>query len=142
MRKSIKILEVVCGSNHPDISSMYLNLGLMYQDVENFNAAIDCFMDSHYRNVALYGDCHIQVASSDQAIAHAYYLKEDFRMALDHQEKSHLILKKLLEPDSEYLQQSQRQLNQFMSLSIHQEKWKQHQKGDRALGENKPKLSE
>ena len=84
MRKSIQILEVVCGSNHPDISSMYLNLGLMYQDVENYNAAIDCFMDSHYRNVALYGDCHIQVASSNQAIAHAYYLKEDFRMALDY----------------------------------------------------------
>lgn len=72
----------------------------MYQDVEDYNAAIDCFMDSLYRNISLYGEDHIQVASSYQAIAHAYNLKQDFRMALDNQEKSHLILKKLMPDDS------------------------------------------
>jgi len=55
----------------------------MYQDIGNYNAAIDCFMDSLYRNIALYGESHIQVASCNQAIAHAYYLTGDFRMALD-----------------------------------------------------------
>jgi len=30
MHKSLKILQVVCGDNHPDISAIYLNLGLMY----------------------------------------------------------------------------------------------------------------
>lgn len=74
MHKAINILKVVAGDNHPDISSISLNLGLMYQDVENYHAAIDCFTDSLYRNIALYGDDHIQVASSNQAIAHAYYL--------------------------------------------------------------------
>ena len=59
MHKSLKILQVVCGENHPDISSIYLNLGLMYQDVENYHAAIDCYMDSLYRNIALYGAQHI-----------------------------------------------------------------------------------
>jgi hypothetical protein len=30
MNRAIKILQVVCGENHPDISSIYLNMGLMY----------------------------------------------------------------------------------------------------------------
>ena len=90
----------------------------MYQDVENYNAAIDCYMDSLFRNLALYGENHYQVASCYQAIAHAHYLKEDFRLALDNQEKSHLILKNILPADSEYVAQSQKQLNQFMHLSV------------------------
>jgi tetratricopeptide (TPR) repeat protein len=141
MHRSLKILEIVCGSNHPDISSIYLNLGMMYQDVENYNAAIDCYMDSLFRNIALYGENHYQVASCYQAIAHAHYLKEDFRMALDNQEKSHLILKNILPPESEYVVQSQKQLNQFMHLSVQQEKFRA-EKGGRAIGDNKPKLSE
>jgi protein TIF31 len=83
MNRSLSILQIVCGDNHPDISAIYLNLGLMYQDVENFHAAIDCYMDSLYRNIALYGDEHMQVASCYQAIAHSYFLLQDFRMALD-----------------------------------------------------------
>lgn len=108
MLKSLKILEVVAGSNHPDVSSIYLNLGMMYQDVENFNAAIDCYTESLYRNMALYGNDHRQVVNCYQAIAHAYYLKEDFRVALDYQEKGHMIIKKLLPEEDPYFLQSLR----------------------------------
>lgn len=100
MHKSLSILKIVCGYNHPDISSIYLNLGLMYQDVENYGAAIDCYTDSLYRNLGLYGEDHIQVASCYQAIAHAHYLNEQFKKALEHQEKSHVIIKKLMPEDS------------------------------------------
>ena len=31
----------------------------MYQDIDNYFAAIDCFMDSLSRNIALYGEFHI-----------------------------------------------------------------------------------
>lgn len=57
-------------------------------------------MDSLYRNISLYGEEHIQVAQSYQAIAYAYYQMQDFRMALDNQEKSHLMLTKLMPADS------------------------------------------
>lgn len=36
MYKSLNILKIACGEDHPDISSIYLNLGLMYQDYENY----------------------------------------------------------------------------------------------------------
>lgn len=146
MLKSLNILKVVCGDNHPDISSIYLNLGLMYQDIENYHAAIDCFMDSLYRNIALYGDSHIQVASCYQAIAHAYHNLADFRMALNYQEKSHVIIKELMPADSQYVKQSEMQLNQFMSYSVQQEKQRLLEKGQglgkRQIGENKSKMTD
>lgn len=101
----------------------------MYQDIENYHAAIDCFMDSLYRNIALYGDSHIQVASCYQAIAHAYHNLADFRMALNYQEKSHVIIKELMPADSQYVKQSEMQLNQFMSYSVQQEKQRLLEKG-------------
>jgi protein TIF31 len=69
MYRSLKILKAVCGENHPDISAIYLNLGLMYQDLENFESAILCFKESLRRNIDLYGADHIQVAQCYQAIS-------------------------------------------------------------------------
>jgi hypothetical protein len=79
-------------------------------------------MDSLYRNIALYGEEHIQVASSNEALAHAYYLMGDFRMALDFQEKSHLMISKLMPADSQYVIQSKNKLNSFMLMSVKKEK--------------------
>jgi tetratricopeptide (TPR) repeat protein len=44
MYRALSILKVSAGENHPDIAALYLNLGLMYQDFEHFQAAIDCFL--------------------------------------------------------------------------------------------------
>ena len=70
----------------------------------------------------LYGEVHLQVSTCYQAIAHAYYMMTNYRMALEYQEKSHAILKQLVPADSEYMAQSEHQLNQFMALSIQHEK--------------------
>jgi len=35
MYRSLHILKMCCGDNHPEISSTYLNLGLMYQEIDN-----------------------------------------------------------------------------------------------------------
>lgn len=83
MHRALNILKIAAGENHPDISSIYLNLGLMYQDFDHFQAAIDCFIESLYRNINLFGENHIQVASCYQAIAHAYFQLNDYRKALD-----------------------------------------------------------
>lgn len=124
MQRAIKILSQVCGDNHPDISSIYLNMGLMYQDADMMDRAISAFKESLFRNMALYGECHLQVNTCYQAIAHAYYMHENFRMALEYQEKSVQVLKTLMSPESEFVVQAKRQLDQFMHLSVQQEKEK------------------
>ena len=131
-------MQVVSGDEHPDTTSVILNLGLMYQDCDQFGAAIECFTDSLYRNIALYGNTHFQVVQCYQAIAHAYYLQENFRMALEFQEKNHELLKQLVPADSQYLLHSEQQLNNFIELSVQQEKAKQAEKaGQRSIGSNK-----
>jgi len=82
-------------------------LGLMYQDCDEFQSAIDLFTDCLYRNISLYGNSHFQVVSCYQAIAHAYYLQENYRMALEYQEKNHDLLKQLVPADSQYLLHSE-----------------------------------
>lgn len=61
---------------------------------------------------------------------------QDFKSALEHQEKCHLIAKQVLPEDSEYLTNSKMQLNKFMQLSIAKEKQKVLEKGSREFGEN------
>jgi tetratricopeptide (TPR) repeat protein len=84
MYRALSILKVSAGENHPDIAALYLNLGLMYQDFEHFQAAIDCFLESLYRNLQIFGERHLQVVSCYQAIAHAHYQLGDYRKALDY----------------------------------------------------------
>jgi len=134
MYRSLSILKVVCGANHPDISSLYLNLGLMYQDIENYQAALDCYLESLYRNIALFGEEHLQVASCYQAIAGAYYNLGDYRKALEHQEKAHHILVKIPTEEA-YIKQSQLQMDQYTKLSVWSEKQKSSDK--RPIGSNK-----
>jgi len=101
---------VVSGDDHPDTTSVILNLGLMYQDCDQSAAAVDCFTECLYRNISLYGDTHNQVVQCYQAIAQAYYHQENFRMALEYQEKHYDLLKKLMPADSPYLLHSASQL--------------------------------
>lgn len=43
MNRALAILNIVAGENHPEIASIYLNLGLMYQEVEQIQATIDSY---------------------------------------------------------------------------------------------------
>lgn len=78
-------------------------MGMMYQDAQKYDLAIESFKEATQRNIELYGHDHLQVNNCYQAIAHAYYQQENFRLALEYQEKSHAVLKKLMPADSEYL---------------------------------------
>jgi protein TIF31 len=39
MYRSLNIMQLSCGEFHPDIANIYLNLGLMYQEMDNNEAA-------------------------------------------------------------------------------------------------------
>lgn len=129
MYRALNILKVSAGENHPDIAALYLNLGLMYQDFEHYQAAIDCFLESLYRNIALFGEKHLQVVSCYQAIAHAHYQLADYRKALDFQEKAHKALSQLPDVDETYVKSSKAQMDHFMKLSVFAERVKNQDKG-------------
>ena len=64
MYRSLKLLKMIAGDNHPEIGSIYLNLGLMYQEVDMNPDAIDCYQNNLKQNVNMVGEMHIQTASS------------------------------------------------------------------------------
>lgn len=35
MHRALAILNLVTGDYHPEVASIYLNLGLMYQEIDN-----------------------------------------------------------------------------------------------------------
>jgi len=63
MYRALNILKMVCGLKHPDVSSIYMNLGLMYQDCELFYQAVDCYQEALYLNKEILGEQHIQIGS-------------------------------------------------------------------------------
>jgi hypothetical protein len=76
-------------------------------------------------------------------------LTQDFRAALEFQEKSHEMIKKIMPEESAFVKQSQMQLHELINKSVYQEKLKQIEKnnqgigsGKRQIGENKAKMTE
>lgn len=136
MMKSLNILQNCAGYNHPDISNIFMNLGMMYQDADKLDESLECYLETLKRKILLHGESHLNISSTHQAIAHVHYVMEDFKNALVHQEKSHLIAKALLPEESEYIINSKNTLNKYMQLSIAKEKMKASDKGNREFGSN------
>ena len=121
MNRALYIYEIVWGSNHPEIASVYMKLGSMYNQIDDIQMAIDWFKQSLYRNISMYGENHIHVANCYQIIANAYQNLELFRKALEFQELSHHILTKLYKADDIIVLNSLATIDQLTKLSVQKE---------------------
>jgi lipoprotein NlpI len=65
-------LSVVAGDVHPEIANIYLNLGMMYQETEQNDAAVQSYLSNLQLNTLMLGGTNIHTASSNQALAQAY----------------------------------------------------------------------
>ena len=66
----------------------------------------------------MFGETHMQTASSYQAIAVCFYRMQDFRQALTHQEKAYEILKKILPGESPIIGAAKQQFDMYFRLSV------------------------
>ena len=128
LQKALYIYEIVCGDNHPEICFVFISLGLMYLEIEDSQIAIEWFKQALYRNIAMFGEEHLQVANWYQVIASAYQKIEHFRKALEYQEKSHEILLKLFKQDDLVVQNSLSFIDQLTKLSVQKEFNKKNEK--------------
>ena len=73
----------------------------------------------------MFGEEHVQTASSHQAIALCYYRSQQFRKALESQEQAHIILKKLIvDETNQIVVSSKQQLDLYFRMSVQVEKQK------------------
>lgn len=127
MHRALNILSLVAGDSHPEIASIYLNLGLMYQEVEQQQATADAYAINLAQNVQMYGEDNIQTATSYQALGQAYFRNQDFRKAISSQEAAYKIFKNLFPENSPYITQAKQQLDYYFRLSVSMEKHKKQQ---------------
>lgn len=69
----------------------------------------------------MYGEEHIQVANCYQVVASAYQGDENYRKALEYQEKSHQVLTKLFKEEDAIVKNSLATIDQFTKLSVQKE---------------------
>lgn len=138
-KRSLFILQTISGEKHPEIASLFLNVGLMMKDMERIHEAISLFKKSLEMSIDLFGEEHVQVANTYQAIAQAYYTMYDFRTALDYQQKAFKLLQGLYKDEGHpYMKQAKLQLDQYLKYSVQSEKIKQQmQQHQRTIGSNK-----
>ena len=59
MQRALSVLTLVAGDVHPEIASIYLNLGMMFQETENHEAAVSSYISNLNQNVSLLGEENI-----------------------------------------------------------------------------------
>lgn len=124
MYRCLDILQVVAGDCHPEIPSINANLGLMFEEVEQFRESIDAYQLCLQQLIGLYGKDSIQVAGSYQALAQAYSRQHDFKKAFNKQETALRILQKSLPADSPLLLSARKHLDFYLQQSVNAERQK------------------
>ena len=139
MKRALYILETICGSEHPDIASIYLNLGHMYHEIGHTAPATDLMNQALYKFMAMYGENNLSVALAYQSIAN---VQTNFWIALENQEKCHNILTEIYKKNENHplLVQNRAWIQALTELCVKQEKEKESDTG-RQIGENKPRMN-
>jgi hypothetical protein len=127
MTRALGLLSLVAGDQHPEIASIYLNLGLMYQEVDQPLDTAEAYQNNLQQNIGMYGETNIQTASSFQTLGQINFQSQKFRKALNNQESAYKIFQKLFPENSPYIQQAKQQLDYYFRLSVSMEKHKQLQ---------------
>ena len=88
------------------------------------------------QNTYMFGKAHIHTAQANSALAQVYYRSQEFRKAVQTQQKAYKAFKDILPEDNPYLKNSKENLDIFLSLSVSQERHKNEKA--KMIGSNKP----
>ncbi|KAG1327255.1 hypothetical protein COCNU_01G011890 [Cocos nucifera] len=62
MSRTLLLLSLSSGPDHPDVAATFINVAMMYQDIGNMNAALRYLQEALKKNERLLGPEHIQTA--------------------------------------------------------------------------------
>ena len=72
MARTLLLLNVSSGSDHPDVAATFINIAMMYQDIGRMNVALRYLQEALQKNLRLLGEEHIQTAVCYHALAIAF----------------------------------------------------------------------
>lgn len=82
MARTLLLLNVSCGSDHPDVAATFINIAMMYQDIGKMNVALRYLQEALKRNERLLGHEHIQTAVCYHALAIAFNCMGAYKLSL------------------------------------------------------------
>ena len=59
LHRALKIMQSSMGEYHPEIASIYLKMGLVYQEIDNMGAALEAYVQHLDQTRYMFGEEHI-----------------------------------------------------------------------------------
>lgn len=72
MSRTLLLLSLSSGPEHPDVASTFINVAMMYQDAGKMNTALRYLQEALKKNERLLGPEHIQTGVCYHALAIAF----------------------------------------------------------------------
>lgn len=82
MSRTLRILSLSSGSDHPDVAATFINVAMMYQDIGNMKSALRYLQEALKKNERLLGPDHIQTAVCYHALAIAFNCMGAYKLSI------------------------------------------------------------
>ncbi len=82
MSRTLLLLSLASGPNHPDVAATLINVAMMYQDAGNMSTALRYLQEALTKNERLLGPDHIQTAICYHALAIAFSCMGAFKLSI------------------------------------------------------------
>ena len=87
------------GRAHPDVTTTFINVAMMYQDVEKIDVALRYLQEALTRTERLLGPQHTQTAVCYHALAIVFHCVGNYKLAIQHERNTYQIFKHNLGED-------------------------------------------
>lgn len=82
MSRTLLLLSLSSGPDHPDVAATFINVAMMYQDIGKMNTALRYLQEALKKNERLLGQDHIQTAVCYHALAIAFNCMGAYKLSL------------------------------------------------------------
>ena len=82
MSRTLLLLSLASGPDHPDVAATLINVAMMYQDASNMNTALRYLQEALMKNERLLGPDHVQTAVCYHALAIAFSCMSLYKLSI------------------------------------------------------------
>ena len=82
MSRTLLLLSLASGPDHPDVAATLINVAMMYQDASNMSTALRYLQEALMKNERLLGPDHVQMAVCYHALAIAFSCMSLYKLSI------------------------------------------------------------
>jgi protein TIF31 len=82
MSRTLLLLSLASGPDHPDVAATLINVAMMYQDASNMSTALRYLQAALTKNERILGPDHVQTAVCYHALAIAFSSMGNYKLSV------------------------------------------------------------